>query len=144
MTALFWNFLDLLKNYANVLVALATLVYVALTYRMLGALRRESTRELRLRHLEDIKSQVVKPMLNWFDSQAIPALKGETSFVVVTATPTQRENVELGESPYDFKRELAVNVKPSDAKKGHLFYHAKEIHYQKELNEAEILLLNLA
>ena len=58
----FSGFLDLLNRYSNILVALATLVYVVLTYRMLRALRRESTRELRLRHLQDIKEKVVQPL----------------------------------------------------------------------------------
>jgi len=44
MMHMFWRFLGLLKDYSNVLVALATLVYVVLTYRILRALRRESTR----------------------------------------------------------------------------------------------------
>lgn len=137
------SFLHWLKDYANVLVALATLMYVVLTYRMLRALRRQSTRELRLRHLEDIKSQVVEPMLQWIESKAIPVLKGEQNLVFVTSAPIQREKVALGEPVFDFRRELAVQINPGDARRGHLFVHARDIHFRKELSAAEFLIAEL-
>ncbi len=132
-----WSFLEWLKDYANVLVALATLVYVVLTYRMLKALRRESTRELRLRHLEDIKSQVVKPIHKWIESRAIPVLKGQGDLLGVGSTPIQRQNVELGEPAFEYRRELVLQISPQDLKRSHLFFHAKEMHFSKELARAE-------
>jgi hypothetical protein len=142
-----WRFLDLLKDYSNVLVALATLVYVVLTYQMLKALHRGSTRELRLRHLQDIKEKAVQPLHEWIKSRAVPALKGESNlqanFLIVSSTPIRRENVGLGEPAYDYKRGLAVNLHPSDAKTEHLYFHAKEIHFPKELDAAEHLLVEI-
>lgn len=133
----FWSFLEWLKDYANVMVALATLLYVALTYRMLKALRRESTRELRLRHLQDIKSQVVQPIHEWIERRAIPVLKGQGDLLGVGSTPIQRQNVELGEPPFEYRRELVLQISPRDLRRSHLFFHSKEIHFPNELTAAE-------
>jgi hypothetical protein len=136
----FSGFLDLLNRYSNILVALATLVYVVLTYRMLRALRRESTRELRLRHLQDIKEKVVQPLHDWINQSAVPALRGGANFLVVTSRPFQRQNVALGEPAYDCKLGLEVSLHPRDAIGGHLFWHTKQSHFPKELDAAEHLL----
>ena len=51
------RWLRTLNEYATLIGAVATVVYVTLTYTMLRVLRRESLRDQRLRQLADIKVQ---------------------------------------------------------------------------------------
>jgi len=55
----------------------------------------------------------------------------------VTSRPIQQQNVPLGQPAYFFKGELAVQINPPDAIKGDLSFHAKEVHFQKELSAAQ-------
>jgi hypothetical protein len=64
-------------------------------------------------------------------------LNGQGELLGVSSTPIQRQNVELGEPAFDYRRELVLQISPRDLKKSHLFFHAKEIHFPKELTAAE-------
>ncbi|SRR5216684_2179779 len=66
---------DWLNRNANLLLAVITAVYVYLTWKTLKALERSSLRDREAKHLADIKTQVVSPILRWLDG-VVQKLRG--------------------------------------------------------------------
>ncbi|HWH61210.1 MAG TPA: hypothetical protein VN682_26540 [Terriglobales bacterium] len=118
--------------------ALATnVIYVALTFVMLRSIRRDALREHRLRHLDDIKTHVVQPLLSWIGSFAIPPLNGRALPIAPRDTPIPKPNAPLGDLTVHYRRHLEG---ARDAKTGMdagLFKHAKEHHFEFELKSFE-------
>ena len=123
-----------LNEYASLLAATGTFVYVFLTFQMLRALKRESTREHRLRHLEDIKRQVAQPTREWLKSVVIPMLTGNTPSVLPKNVLKPKSHVTLGEPGYEIGRELASEFIAVETTSSQLFLHAKEEHFPGELS----------
>jgi hypothetical protein len=130
------RFLHWLNEYANAFLALLTFVYVALTYRMLKALRRESTREHRLRHLEDIKAKVARPLREWLTSSAIPVLEGKIPPVFPGVIRVKRPNAQLGEHTHEDRLEM-VSHSTNIERGGHLFKHTQDNHFPTQFNAVE-------
>jgi hypothetical protein len=119
---------DILNKYANLLLASFTLIYVWLTYQMLKSLRHESLRDVRIRHLQDIKSDVAEPILAWFDNRVLPMLHGDLPFISVTYVKIIRPTAQLDEPQYD--SELCLTRLPLGfPNMGHLFSHAERTHF---------------
>jgi hypothetical protein len=112
-------------------------VYVVLTYRMLTYMRRDSLREHRLRHLDDLKAQVIQPLWVWIDSSAIPSLDGRQNLINMTSTAIPREGAPLGDLSVSFKRHLVGGCPPPIQAQSALFTHAKEIHFKAEMRAFE-------
>lgn len=129
--------IDALSRYANLLLVVITSAYVWLTWRNLKALQRASLRERELRHLEDIKNNVVRPFIRWLDEVAVPALKGNILLVEVKWPAVPKPKVTLGEFPYEFPRQLDCAISKPEMTCGGLFLHAKQAHFTAQLGESE-------
>jgi hypothetical protein len=121
-----------LNNYATLISAGATILYVALTYIMLRVLMRESMRDQRLRHLADIKRKVVTPIKQWLDNVVVPGLRGQSQLVSVGEVLTPRTYIRLGEPNTQTIRKLGCDLPVPDAIKNPLFLHAKDEHFPDE------------
>jgi len=127
------HFLHWLRDWSNLLVALATFLYVLLTWRMLRALRHESTREHRLRHLQDIKDQVAQPIGSWVDSTLITALRGGLFLVSPDRVPKQAKDNGTGEPITVHSYELVRCLALYQSGLSLLFLHAQQEHFPAEL-----------
>lgn len=67
-----------LNQYANLLLALITLIYVLLTWRGLGEARQASLREREARHLQEIKDNVIQPILDWINGTVLDRFTGKS------------------------------------------------------------------
>jgi len=126
------HLLHWLRDWSNLFVALATFLYVLLTRSMLKALRHESTREHRLRHLQDIKEQVVGPTKDWVDTSLIPALRGALPLVSTGRVLRQANDGRDGEPIEVRSYELVRWCRLYDPN-SLLFLHAQQEHFTAEL-----------
>lgn len=131
------QFLDWLNRYANLLLVLVTASYVWLTWRNLKALQRVSLRERELRHLEDIKRLVVRPLIEWIDSEAIQKLSGRSPLIQVKTVAVPKPTAPLGEWAYDYPRRLDFMLNEPKGISSALFLHAREVHFRTQLSEFE-------
>ena len=128
---------EIISDSIGAATASITLAYVILTSKMLRAMRRDSLREHRFRHLDDIKANVVQPLLSWLDSFAIPPLDGSALPIIAADTPIPRPDAPLGDINIHYRRHLEP---PRSVKAGlqvGLFKHAKEHHFRAELSALE-------
>jgi hypothetical protein len=112
-------------------------VYVALTFMMLRATKRDSLREHRLRHLEDIKQLVARPLIDWLEDTSIPAVDGRQLPINVRDTPIPRSNAELGDVRVDYRRHLEPTWHTPPEMQGRLFKHARDVHFPMPLKAFE-------
>jgi hypothetical protein len=117
-------------------VAINTL-YVILTYQMLTAMRRDSLREHRLRHLGDIKAQIAQPLLNWLDSNVMPVLDGRQPSLLARDVPLSKTAELTGQISAEYKTQLTTRLQPPLEIDSSLFRHAKEYHFASELGAFE-------
>lgn len=127
------HFAHVLNNYANLLLAALTASYVWLTWRNLKALQRASLREPELRHLDDIKCNVARPLIDWLDSTAVKILTGSYPPIIVTNVPVQRPKVLVGERTYDYERQLQCQPLNPPAVHSSLYSHSRQAHFPSEL-----------
>lgn len=120
------HWLDTLNRYANLLLVAVTIAYVVITARTLRAFRRGSISERRLRHLEDIKSAVVDPLLAWVGNEVSRPLEGYVAPPVLNV-------LELSQAAPCFR----VGLHPSDAFGDSLFVDARRRHFAAELEIVE-------
>ena len=113
------------------------IVYVGLTFMMLRATRRDSLREHRLRHLDDIKELVARPLIMWLDDTAIPAVDGRQHPIIVKDTPVHRSDAELGDIRVEYRRHLEPRWHAPPEMHGRLFKHARDIHFSGPLKAFE-------
>jgi hypothetical protein len=121
-----------LNKYGTLIGAVATIIYVMLTYRMLKVLRRESMRDQRLQHLADIKNKVITPIKQWLDNVVVPGLRGGAPIVSTSVVQRPRTHVVLGEPSTESVRQLVCNLPVHDAINSLLFLHAKQEHFPDE------------
>ncbi len=134
---MFAQVLKSLNENANLLLVIITTVYVWLTWRTLKALQRASLRDRELRHLEDIKQHVVRPLIQWLNDEAVARLKGTNLFVQVRTVQVLRPNAAFGEPLYDFPRKLEHTLSEPRAISHDLLRHSKELHFAQELGKFE-------
>jgi len=113
----------LLNQYANLLLAIITGVYVYLTWKTLKALERSGLRDLENKHLADIKAQVVTPMLRWLDFGVMEKLRGRDDAVGIMYA--------LGYEPsFHAPRQLyPPNLQHIEGFSPDLYEHAKQEHF---------------
>lgn len=126
-----------LNNYANLFLAALTATYVWLTWRNLKALQRASLRESEIRHLEDIKANVVRPLISWLDSSATKILRGSFPIIFVTNVTVPRPNAAIGERTYDYERQLQCQPLDPMVVRGGLYSHSRLTHFPSELAQFE-------
>ncbi len=134
------QFLDWLNRYASLLLVLVTASYVWLTWRNLKALQRVSLRERELRHLEDMKQYVVRPLIEWIDSEAIQKLTGRSPLIQVKTVAVPKPTAPLGEWSYDYPRRLDSALEEPKGISSALFLHTREVHFYTQLSEFEAFL----
>jgi hypothetical protein len=134
------QFLDWLNRYANLLLVFVTISYVWLTWRNMKALQRASLRERELRHLEDIKQYVVRPLIEWIDSEAVGKLSGRSPLIEVKTMRVPKPTAPLGEWSYDYARRLDSGLEEPKGISSALFLHTREVHFHRELSEFEAFL----
>jgi hypothetical protein len=100
---------------------------------MLRAIRRDSLREHRLRHLDDIKEQIARPLLMWLDSVAIPPLDGSQVPLIAKEIPIARPDAPLGDTRVEYRRHMDASWHAPPELQGSLFKHAKDIHFPATL-----------
>jgi hypothetical protein len=112
-------------------------VYVVLTYKMLRAMHRDSLREHRLRHLDDIKTQLVRPLLEWTGLHVLPVIQqgvGPLPVIVVHETPIHRRDATPGDLSVEYRRQLGPTFQSRPAVSSSTFFkHAKEHHFPAQL-----------
>lgn len=96
------------------------------------------------RHLEDIKTKVIKPIKRWLDSSVVPALKGNRSMVSFERVPRQRIGVPLGESSTEFSNEIVATLASHPAARSPLFDDARDQHFPEQLSAFQKLDVRLA
>ncbi|MFL6436606.1 MAG: hypothetical protein ACJ71Q_03425 [Terriglobales bacterium] len=140
------SMLELLNHYANLLSVVVTLLllgltaaYVLLTWRNLKAFERASFHEHRLRHLQDIKQNVARPVVAWLADRVIPALKGHMTekIVIVRSVPIRRSRPEIGQPSYDYGRQLGPAILIPETLASDLFNDARENHFGRRLAKLE-------
>ncbi len=134
------NLAHVLNYYANLLLAALTATYVLLTWRTLKALQRASLREAELRHLDEIKSNVARPLIEWLDSSAVRILRGSYPPIFVTNVMVPRPNAAVGERTYDIRRQLDCQLLDPLAYRGGLFSHSRLNHFPNGLSQFEAFL----
>jgi len=108
--------LDYLNRYANLLVAFVTLllvvanvVYIFLTWRTLKALERANRKDLELEHLAEIKQTVAEPLLAWL-GEVVASLKGRPGFthglLWVGTEPLPKRSSRIDEWPYEYEQKI--------------------------------------
>jgi hypothetical protein len=131
--------IDTLNRYANLLLVVITAAYVWLTWRTLKALQRTSLREREVSHIDDIKRYVVRPVIAWLESQAVPKLRDglQLPLVLVKAVSVPRTRAGLGEPQCDWRLELTHTFEDPHVTSHELFAHVAQIHFPKQLREFE-------
>lgn len=112
-------------------------VYVGLTFMMLRAMRRDSLREHRLRHLDDIKAAVLRPLLAWMESGATAPLEGRQAPLMTKVIGLPRPDAPVGDTRLEMKRHLEPEWHPPSELKSGLFKHVKERHFPEEMTAIE-------
>jgi hypothetical protein len=131
------TFLDWLNRYANLLLVLVTGAYVWLTWQNIRALQRASLRERELRHLDDIKQYVIRPLIDWIDSEAVRKLTGQNPLIQVKSRPVPNRTKALGEWSYDYPRQLESTLEEPRGISSSLLSHARKMHFHAQLTEFE-------
>jgi hypothetical protein len=131
------QFLDWLNRYANLLLVLVTTTYVWLTWRNVKALQSASLRERELRHLEDMKQYVVRPLIEWIDSEAVAKLSGRSPLIEVKTIPVPKPTAPLGDWSYDYLRRLDSDLEEPKGISSALLLHTTEAHFRTQLSEFE-------
>jgi len=96
------------------------------------------------RHLEDIKTEVIRSIKQWLDSSVVPVLKGNRSMVSFERVPKHRIGVPLGESTSEFSNEIVATLASHPAAHSPLFDHARDEHFPLELSAFQKLDVRLA
>lgn len=124
---------ETLNQYANLLLVIVTITYVFLTWRTLKSLQRASRRERELRHLEDIKHYVARPLISWLDIEGLAKLSGGNPLIQVKTVAVPKLKPTLGETPYEYPRSLehTLNV-PRDISHV-LLSHVSESHFVEQM-----------
>jgi hypothetical protein len=115
-------FVDWLNRYANLLLVIITAAYAYLTWKTLKVLERSNLREREAQHLEDIKTQVVSPILQWLDLSVMEKLKGQGGLadaVVIMGSPRSES----------WPRQLYPANLQIDGFSPDLYEHAKSEHF---------------
>jgi len=136
----FGRILEALNRYANLLLVFITATYVWLTWRTLKALQRSSQRERELKHLEDIKQHVVRPLIQWLDQEAEFKLKGNSPVLQVKTCAVPKANVAIGEWAWDYLRQLDHTLTDSWAFSSDLYSHARGVHFPEQMANFEAFL----
>jgi len=150
------QYANLLLVFANILLVLLTAVYVWLTSRTLTALQQASLREREARHLQEIKDNVIQPIILWISRTLIERFTGKTPELLTISggydgKPRQFSNTL--DYPFAARRRLDT---PSDANAPDelttwsstesdrisifLYNHTKHAHFPRELSEFDRLL----
>lgn len=130
--------LHALSEYSNLLLVILTIVYVLVTWKTLAALKQASLREREAHHLSDIKENVVAPLVRWLD-EVRAKLTGGRSIISVFEVSSPKIAPQLGEDPYERKREVRGSPVEFFGLSEALFSDAKNNHFTHELSEFEHL-----
>lgn len=156
MTAI-QKFVLFLNQYANLLLVLITTIYVWLTWRNLRALQQASLREREARHLQEIKENVIQPIVSWIRVTLFGRFTGKFPSLLGTDGGyggISRQVSHTLDDPFVVRRRLATSAddpnRPdmlatwSSLEQGRvqkfLYEHTKRDHYSKELRESDRLL----
>lgn len=79
----------------NILLVIVTTAYVWLTWQTLKALQKTSLREREARHLEDIKSAVIQPIVMWIAETVVGRFTGREPPLLVPASENENARRQL-------------------------------------------------
>ncbi|MGH9708298.1 MAG: hypothetical protein ACRD5R_16205 [Candidatus Acidiferrales bacterium] len=120
--------LEAFNHYSNLLLVVVTLAYVVLTWRSNRALRESQSRVARSHHLEDIKANVVTPLLNWLE-EAISCLSAIGTRYLTDVQPiSDSHNISIG-------YRLCPRRIQVENLSGELLDDASEHHFPEELSQ---------
>lgn len=141
--------LGFLDRYANLLLVLITAAYAWLTWRTLRALQQASLREREARHLQEIKDNVLQPILSWTSGTVVQRFIGKTPALLSVWGGYDGKPLQLCytvDDPFVAMRQLSISDNPSvpdpltgwtSLRNGRvsefLYEHAKSAHFQEEL-----------
>jgi hypothetical protein len=139
-----------LNYYANLLLVLITAVYAWLTWRSLRALRESTLRDREARHLQDVKDQVLQPIVSWIDDSVLDRFTGRKSpqlLAISTGSDGKRQICHTVQDPFIGRQRLRVPGDPDvldplatwdSTENGRisefLYEHAKRNHFRRELS----------
>jgi hypothetical protein len=148
---------QVLNQYANLLLVLVTLVFVWLSWRNLKALREASLRDRQAQHLREIKEEVVRPIAFWTGGTVLGRLTGKTPKLLTSSSsntgsqslriidtiddpfrPGRRLNVEDDKEAWD---PLSVWASTRTGRISSFLYgEARRFHFPNELGAFDVLL----
>jgi len=150
------DYANLLLVITNLLLVIITTVYVWLTWHSLKALREGSLREREALHLQEIKDNVIQPIVSWIRGTVAGRFTGTSPALLGVCggyDGSRRKFCHTIDDPFTARRRLSV---PADldapdplaswtsTETGRvsqfLFDHAKEAHFPVELREFDRLL----
>lgn len=157
MLATIQSFARLLNQYANLFLVVITTVYVSLTWRTLRALQQASLREREARHLQEIKEQVIEPIVSWISMTVFGRFAGISPGLLTVVGGyggKPRQISQTVDDPFRAMRHLVTFADPPDApdplvgwtslEHGRiprsLYDHAKQNHFTEQLREFDRLL----
>jgi hypothetical protein len=145
-----------LNYYANLLLVLITAVYAWLTWRSLTAFRESTLRDREARHLQEIKDNVVQPIVSWISGTVLDRFTGGKSPGLLTTSAYDgkpRQVCHKVDDPFVARRSLSVPGDPdvpdplttwNSTESGRisqfLYGHTKQEHFPKELRQFDRLL----
>jgi|GEM_PF-5104997 len=140
--ALLRHIVELLNQYANLLLVFITTAYVVLTGVSLYAVRRASFRERAARHLDDIKRDALQPAIESLKA-AVATLKGNSLLIQVKTFAKPKPQILLDGETCDYVRKLDLAFDGSEVNllrlqtiaNSVLFSHAQQLHFPKPLRE---------
>lgn len=155
------QYANLLLVLANILLVFVTAAYVLLTWRTLKALQQTSLREREARHLEDIKSTVIQPIVLSIGQTVLERFTGREPPLVTIAAVNEgdpRRLIHLVDNPFTARRHLGTLGEDPNAPDEivswgstelgrvsmFLFDHARRHHFPQRLEAFDRLIRNVS
>jgi len=166
MLATIRQFAQILNQYANLLMVFVTMllvlltgIYVRLTSRTLKALEQASLREREARHLQEIKDEVIQPIISWIRETVFERFTGKAPELLTTSggyDGRPRQVCHTIDDPFWARTHLATPSDPDvpellatwiSTESGRvsmfLYNHSKQAHFPRELSEFDRLFENV-
>jgi hypothetical protein len=147
---------NLLMVLANLLLVLVTAGYVWLTWQTLRALQQASLREREARHLQEIKDNVIQPIVKWIRETVFERFTGKFPRLLVVVGGYSGKSWQVShtvDDPFRARSRLATSVDLDipdilatwdSLERGRiskfLYDHTEQEHFPRELREFDRLL----
>jgi hypothetical protein len=148
-----------LNSYANLVLVLITTAYAWLTWRSLKAFRESTLRDREARHLEELKANVIQPIVSWITSTVFGRFTGQTPELLAVSGcygAKQRQFCHTVDDPFSARTHLSTPADSdvpdplttwSSTESGRisrfLYEHTRTAHFPAEMREFDNLLVEM-